>query len=135
MGSYRRRRVLRYVGICLVAQRTGRRLAFVVAFLGAFGATALFFGKFSDMSQMWMSGLMGFFQLALFAGFAIYLPSCSRHACEVPVQASATTWTLHRRHGPLYSGHVAKSAKRCSYGQHSRGDKVARTLAKLESLS
>jgi hypothetical protein len=37
-------------------------------------ATLLFFRFFDDRGDLWMSGVMGFFQLALFAGFAIYLP-------------------------------------------------------------
>ncbi len=57
-----------------LAQRTGRRFAFVVAFIGAFVATNLYFRMFQGVDQLWMSGLMGFFQLALFAGFAMYLP-------------------------------------------------------------
>jgi MFS family permease len=57
-----------------LAQRTGRRFAFVVAFIGAFTATNLYFRMFQSVDQLWMSGLMGFFQLALFAGFAMYLP-------------------------------------------------------------
>jgi MFS family permease len=57
-----------------VAQKIGRRPAFVLAFLGALAATNLYFQMFKGVDQLWMSGLMGFFQLALFAGFAIYLP-------------------------------------------------------------
>ncbi|TWU56667.1 putative niacin/nicotinamide transporter NaiP [Rubripirellula tenax] len=57
-----------------VAQRTGRRFAFAIAFVGAFLATNLYFRMFQGVDQLWMSGVMGFFQLALFAGFAIYLP-------------------------------------------------------------
>ncbi|MCA9131631.1 MAG: MFS transporter, partial [Planctomycetales bacterium] len=57
-----------------LAQRTGRKAAFAVAFIGAFLATNLYFNMFNGVDQLWMSGLMGFFQLALFAGFAIYLP-------------------------------------------------------------
>ncbi len=57
-----------------LAQRTGRRFAFVIAFIGAFVATNLYFRMFQGVDQLWMSGVMGFFQLALFAGFAIYLP-------------------------------------------------------------
>ncbi len=57
-----------------VAQKTGRRVAFVFAFIGAFLATNLYFRMFQGVDQLWMSGVMGFFQLALFAGFAIYLP-------------------------------------------------------------
>lgn len=57
-----------------LAQRAGRKPAFVVAFIGAFIATNAYFQLFKSVDQIWMSGVMGFFQLALFAGFAIYLP-------------------------------------------------------------
>jgi MFS family permease len=62
------------IAFSIVAQKFGRKPAFVVAFLGAFVATNLYFQMFKGVDQLWMSGLMGFFQLALFAGFAIYLP-------------------------------------------------------------
>jgi len=57
-----------------LAQRSGRKPAFVIAFIGAFLSTNLYFRMFQGVDQLWMSGVMGFFQLALFAGFAIYLP-------------------------------------------------------------
>lgn len=57
-----------------LAQRSGRKFAFAIAFIGAFLATNLYFRMFQGVDQLWMSGVMGFFQLALFAGFAIYLP-------------------------------------------------------------
>jgi len=56
------------------AQRNGRKPAFVIAFIGALVATWGFFQFFNGVSDIWMSAVMGFFQLALFAGFAIYLP-------------------------------------------------------------
>ena len=57
-----------------IAQRTGRKPAFTVAFLGAMVATWGYFQFFNGVTDIWMSAVMGFFQLALFAGFAIYLP-------------------------------------------------------------
>lgn len=62
------------LAFAFVAQKIGRRPAFVLAFVGALAATNLYFQMFKGVDQLWMSGLMGFFQLALFAGFAIYLP-------------------------------------------------------------
>lgn len=57
------------------AHRFGRRPVFAVAFIAAFLSTVLVF-KF--LSEPWhiftLIPLMGFCQLALFAGFAIYLP-------------------------------------------------------------
>ncbi len=54
---------------------SGRRPAFTVCFLGAIVATAGTFLYFHDLSDIfWMIPLMGFWQLSLFGGFAIYFP-------------------------------------------------------------
>ncbi len=57
------------------AQRFGRKPSFIVAFICAFLSTVL---VFKYLNQTWhifvFIPLMGFCQLALFAGFAIYLP-------------------------------------------------------------
>jgi MFS family permease len=53
----------------------GRRKAFAISFVLAASATVLVFGfmsRFSDI--LWMIPLMGFCQLTLFGGYAIYLP-------------------------------------------------------------
>ncbi len=52
----------------------GRKKAFAAGFVLAFAATVFFFRNFSGKGDIWMSAVMGFFQLGLFAGFAIYLP-------------------------------------------------------------
>ncbi len=57
-----------------LAQRLGRKKAFALGFVAAFISTFVFFKFFNGVHDMWMSFLMGFCQLALFAGFAIYLP-------------------------------------------------------------
>jgi len=57
-----------------LCQRTGRKPAFALGFIGAMIATWGYFQFFNGVSDIWMSAVMGFFQLALFAGFAIYLP-------------------------------------------------------------
>jgi MFS family permease len=62
------------IGFTLLTQRVGRKKAFIVAFIAAFIATNVYFQSFNGAKHLWMSGLMGFCQLALFAGFAIYLP-------------------------------------------------------------
>jgi MFS family permease len=58
-----------------LAQRYGRKPVFAVAFVAAFLSTA---ATFKFLSQPWhiftLIPVMGFCQLALFAGFAIYLP-------------------------------------------------------------
>jgi MFS family permease len=56
------------------AQRFGRKPAFAVAFVAAFCATVGYFRLFNGKGDIWMSAVMGGCQLALFAGFAIYLP-------------------------------------------------------------
>jgi MFS family permease len=54
---------------------TGRRKAFAVSFVAAMGMTAYTFWNLKDLSDVfWMVPMMGFCQLALFGGYAIYLP-------------------------------------------------------------
>jgi MFS family permease len=58
-----------------LTQAIGRRPAFAVTFLAAMCSTGLVFGfleRFSDV--FWMVPLMGFCQIALFGGYAIYFP-------------------------------------------------------------
>lgn len=53
----------------------GRRLTFALAFLAAAGSTALVFWKLNEFNEIfWMMPLMGFCQLAVFGGYAIYFP-------------------------------------------------------------
>lgn len=56
------------------AQRFGRRPVFAAGYVAAFVATVGFFQLFNSKADIWMSFVMGFCQLGLFAGFAIYLP-------------------------------------------------------------
>jgi MFS family permease len=56
------------------AQSHGRKTTFAVAFVAAMLATIGWFQMFDKMGDMWMTAVMGFCQLCLFAGFAIYLP-------------------------------------------------------------
>ncbi len=58
----------------LVAQRFGRKPAFAVALIAAMVSTASVFWFLRDFSQFWLIPVMGFFQLALFGGYAIYFP-------------------------------------------------------------
>ncbi len=57
-----------------LAQRLGRKPAFAIAFVLALLATVGFYQFFNGKGDIWMSAVMGGCQLALFAGFAIYLP-------------------------------------------------------------
>ena len=54
---------------------TGRRKAFAIGFLSAMCITAYTFWNLKALTDIfWMVPLMGFSQLALFGGYAIYLP-------------------------------------------------------------
>jgi MFS family permease len=62
-------------GFGYLAQRIGRKPTFAMAFIAAGLSTAAVFLFLKDFSQLfWMVPLMGFFQLSLFAGYAIYFP-------------------------------------------------------------
>ena len=66
-----------FIGMLLftsLAQRMGRKPAFAIAFIAAMVATIGYFQFFNGRGDIWMSAIMGGCQLALFAGFAIYLP-------------------------------------------------------------
>ncbi len=55
--------------------RIGRRPAFAISFVLALASTAFVFWKFSSIGDIfWMIPIMGFCQLALFGGYAIYFP-------------------------------------------------------------
>jgi MFS family permease len=54
---------------------TGRKAAFAVTLVAAAGSTALVFAFMDSRNDiLWMIPLMGFCQLALFGGYAIYFP-------------------------------------------------------------
>ena len=58
-----------------VTHYVGRRLAFAVTFVLALLSTVMVFGYLTEFSQIfWMIPIMGFCQLALFGGYAIYFP-------------------------------------------------------------
>ncbi|MSU24995.1 MAG: MFS transporter [Opitutus sp.] len=57
-----------------LAQVYGRKLTFFFGYLAAFAVTIFFYKNFQTKADIWMTGLMGFCQLGIFAGFAIYLP-------------------------------------------------------------
>jgi MFS family permease len=62
-------------GFGALSQRIGRKPTFAIAFLAAFASTAAVFGFMEKFSEIfWMVPIMGFCQLSLFAGYAIYFP-------------------------------------------------------------
>ncbi len=59
----------------VVTERIGRRPTFTIFFLASFFSTLLAFLCMNRPTDiLWMVPLMGFFQLALFGGYAIYFP-------------------------------------------------------------
>jgi MFS family permease len=62
-------------GFGALAQRIGRKPTFAIGFVVAFISTAAVFWLLQERSQiLWMVPIMGFCQLSLFAGYAIYFP-------------------------------------------------------------
>jgi len=62
-------------GFGSLSQRIGRKPTFAIAFVTAFASTAMVFYFLKDFSQIfWMIPLMGFCQLSIFGGYAIYFP-------------------------------------------------------------
>lgn len=62
-------------GFGYLSQRIGRKPTFAISFVCAGLSTAAVFLFLTDYNQIfWMVPLMGFFQLSLFAGYAIYFP-------------------------------------------------------------
>jgi MFS family permease len=58
-----------------LSQYLNRRKAFAISFVAAMGTTAFAFWNLRTIGDIfWMIPLMGFSQLALFGGYAIYLP-------------------------------------------------------------
>ena len=58
-----------------ITHYTGRKPAFAVSFVLAMGATAFTFWFLDDVTDIfWMIPIMGFCQIALFGGYAIYFP-------------------------------------------------------------
>ena len=83
----------------------GRRPAFAISFVAAMLSTAAVFQYLDTFSEIfWMVPLMGFCQMALFGGYAIYFPSLFPTHCAAPAPASATTWGVTWRRRALRPG-------------------------------
>jgi hypothetical protein len=95
----------------------GRKAAFAVSFLAALGSTALVFAYMRDFSQIfWMVPLMGFCQLALFGGYAIYFPELfPTHLRSTGTSFCYNVGRFVAASGPsvlgLLTGHVFTTAK------------------------
>ena len=58
-----------------ICQKLGRKPFFAIAFTMAMLSTAMVFRYLDDITDIWwMLPIMGFFQLSVFAGYAIYFP-------------------------------------------------------------
>lgn len=88
------------------AGRFGRKPVFAVAYLCAMGSTMLVFQHLDSRQDIfWMVPMMGFFQLSLFAGFAIVLPELF----PVSLRSTGTSFCYNvgrfiAAAGPLFMG-------------------------------
>jgi MFS family permease len=107
--------------------RIGRRPAFAISFLLALGSTALVFGLLNSFGEIfWMIPLMGFCQLALFGGYAIYFPelfptrlrSTGISFCYNGARFVAAT-------GPFIQGHLRDYFKGLAGGDVVQGFRMA----------
>lgn len=124
------------IAFSYLAQWTGRKPAFVVSFIGALLATNMYFIMFKGVDQLWMSGVMGFFQLALFAGFAIYLPELF----PTRLRSTGTSFCYNvgrflAATGPFTLGVLQKSLGDAAIAKLPEGaDAAAKAAAKLSAF-
>jgi MFS family permease len=121
-----------------VTERLGRKPAFRFFFIGALLVTVFVFQMLGKVGGkwdiLWMAPLMGFFQLAVFAGFSIYLPEL------FPTRLRATgvsfCYNVGRyvaASGPLTLAYLAKQlADKAAVEAAKTGSNVA--LAKIEAF-
>jgi MFS family permease len=124
--------------LCLakLAQSIGRKPAFAIGLIGAFAATVFFYQSFQTRNDIWMSGVMGFFQLSLFAGFAIYLPELF----PTRLRSTGTSFCYNvgrfiAATGPLTLGKLQEAlADRAIAGLGDAATEVAKNAAKLDAF-
>jgi MFS family permease len=64
-----------YAGVAALADRVGRKAAFLVFYVGAgLAAPLIFLGPWTLGQMLVVLPLLGFFTLGIYAGFPIYLP-------------------------------------------------------------
>ncbi|WP_425613947.1 MFS transporter [Anatilimnocola sp. NA78] len=61
-------------GFSYLSHYIGRKISFAIAFIAAMFSTALVFSQLDSFGDLWMVPVMGFCQLSLFGGYAIYFP-------------------------------------------------------------
>jgi MFS family permease len=90
----------------------GRKIAFAVSFILAMSATAFTFWNLRTFTDvLWMIPLMGFSQLALFGGYAIYLPELfPTHLRSTGISFCYNVGRLIAAIGPLALGFLTSRA-------------------------
>lgn len=95
------------IGFTVLAQRLGRKPAFVIGFIAAMITTIAYFQFFGGVRDIWMSFFMGACQLGLFAGFAIYLPELfPLHLRSTGVSFCYNVGRYLAASGPFVLGHL-----------------------------
>ena len=61
-------------GFSYLSHYVGRKISFGISFVAAMLSTAMVFSQLDTFGELWMVPVMGFCQLALFGGYAIYFP-------------------------------------------------------------
>lgn len=124
------------LGMTKLAQGLGRKPAFVIAFICAFAATVGYFQVFNGKGDIWMSGVMGACQLALFAGFAIYLPELfPLRLRSTGVSFCYNVGRFVAASGPFTLGVLQKSMGESAVAKLGVGaDAAAQAAAKLEAF-
>ncbi|MDZ4781726.1 MAG: MFS transporter [Planctomycetia bacterium] len=90
---------------------TGRRFAFAVSFILAMLSTILVFSSFNDVTDFyWMIPLMGFCQLSVFGGYAIYFPELF----PTRLRSTGTSFCYNvgrylSASGPLFLGYLSNN--------------------------
>jgi MFS family permease len=118
------------------AQTFGRKPAFYLGTLFAMGATIFFFQSFRTRSDIWMNGVMGFAQLGIMAGYAIYLPELF----PTRLRSTGTSFCYNvgrflAATGPFTLGVLQKYLGDIAIGKLPEGaDEALRTAAKLDAF-
>jgi len=119
-----------------LARKFGRKPVFAGAFILAGLSTVAFFQLFNSASDIWMSAIMGGCQLALFAGFAIYLPELF----PLRLRSTGTSFCYNvgrfiAASGPFTLGMLQKNISDTAIAKLGAGaTDVARAAAKVDAF-
>ncbi len=128
-----------FIGMLIFArigQVLGRKIAFAIGFPLAMAATIFFFRYFDSKDDIWMSAVMGFSQLGLFAVFAIYLPELF----PTRLRSTGTSFCYNvgrfvAASGPFTLAELQKYLSNLALKALPEGaDAAAQTAAKLEAF-